>query len=68
MRLVGYSNPELVRALRTRSFDSSMDLLPNPTMRMLGSPLERSLSTSTRLPSYPMGETVAILAIGLVAM
>ena len=63
IRLVGYSRPELTMALRTRSLDSSIDLLPRPTMRILGSPFDMSLSTSTILPSYPTGETVRILAV-----
>ncbi|MCY1549830.1 hypothetical protein D9M68_860290 [compost metagenome] len=62
IRLAGYSRSELTIALLTRSFASSIDLLPRPTICKEGRPLVSSLSASMRRPSNPTGATVKTLA------
>ena len=51
----GNSNSEFVMALLTRSFASSIDLFPIPTICNDGRPCLESLSTSITLPSNPIG-------------
>ena len=60
--LEGNSSNELAIALLTRSFASSIDLLPIPTICIVGSPFFASLSTSMIAPSNPIGATVIIFA------
>ena len=62
MRLAGYSSKEFDMALLTRSFASSIALLPSPTICMPGKPFVASLSTSTTLPSKPIGAAVNTFA------
>ena len=56
-RFAGYSRREFAIADLTRSFASSIALLPRPTICQPGSPFVMSLSTSTRWPSKPIGAT-----------
>jgi hypothetical protein len=61
IRFFGKSRREFVIALRTRSFASSIALLPKPTICNDGNDLVASLYTSTIKPSKPTGATVIIL-------
>ena len=57
----GTANPELVIALRTRSFASPSEASGKPTRTMAGNPDAMSTSTSTIVPETPLRAIARVL-------